>query len=70
VLAVRQDALARASARLSDDDREALVRIATKVLAELVSDPASALATSRLCDYAICPDAVCPAGKALAALSP
>src|SRR5262245_50513639 len=69
VLAARKDALARAIARLSDGEREALVRIATKVLAELVTDPASALATCRLCDYASCPDDVCPAGKALAALS-
>ena len=56
VLAARAEALLRVIARLSANEREALVRIATKILAELVVDAGSALSVCRLCDYASCPD--------------
>ena len=69
VLAAREEALLRAIGRLSANEREALVRIATKILAELVVDPGRALSVCRLCDYARCPEDVCPTGKALAALT-
>jgi MarR family transcriptional regulator, negative regulator of the multidrug operon emrRAB len=68
VLEAREDALTRAIGQLSANERDQLVRIATKVLAELVVDSAAALAVCRLCDYARCPDDVCPTGKAVAAL--
>lgn len=68
LLAARGAALSTAIDRLSPGEREALVRIATKILAEFVVDPATALSVCRLCDYASCPDDVCPTGKALAAL--
>src|SRR5215813_1292740 len=69
VLAAREAELARAIGRLSANERAQLVRIATKVLAELVTGPESALAVCRLCDYASCPDDLCPTGKALAGLA-
>jgi len=63
----RDDALDRALSALTPRERAQLGRLAAKVLARFVRDEAHALQTCRLCDYDVCPDDVCPVGKAVAA---
>jgi DNA-binding MarR family transcriptional regulator len=67
ILRSRQAALRRALRTLTPRERATLGRLAGKVLASLARTEDDALAVCRLCDYASCPDAVCPVARALEA---
>jgi DNA-binding MarR family transcriptional regulator len=67
VLRTRHAALRRALQTLTPREQQQLGRLVGKVLGGLVHDEAEALAVCRVCDYASCPDAVCPVARALEA---
>jgi DNA-binding MarR family transcriptional regulator len=62
----RGEALESVLSALTARERAELGRLAAKVLTRLVRSEPQALQTCRLCDYAACPDDVCPVGQALA----
>jgi MarR family transcriptional regulator, negative regulator of the multidrug operon emrRAB len=67
ILRRREDALTEALAALSAAEQAQLGALLGKLLGALVSSEPEALRTCRLCDYAICPDEVCPVTRSLVA---
>ena len=68
VRAARQSALEDALSALTRDERQQLGALAAKLLEALVDGPERAARLCRLCDYDVCPDAVCPSTRALTRL--
>jgi MarR family transcriptional regulator, negative regulator of the multidrug operon emrRAB len=69
ILRRREDALGEALAALTAREQAQLGALVGKLLAALVASERDALRVCRLCDYATCPDTVCPVTRALVALA-
>jgi MarR family transcriptional regulator, negative regulator of the multidrug operon emrRAB len=59
-LEARADAVSALLAALDEDERRALVAIAEKVLVTATTSRPTAEHLCRLCDFAMCPEEVCP----------